>query len=355
MPARSIVPDAAGRAARAARDHPARGVRARLSGACGVRARVLRLAGAGRRARRLARARARRGRAAAAGARGRAARAPHAQLAAGARRRGGVRRRRHLRARWRHASGPRAPTRLAQAQRDRRRRRLGSSAGIPLGVATFTDRVLPNVFPTADRAVFDSTVRVARRSTAHRRARLARRDHASARSARSRRRLLHRGRAAPCAGADHRRREPARSTPPRWPARSRRAARVHVVVVRVGGARDRLYAANGRPGGAYRADPPARGAPCAQLVAATGGQLVHRGAAGVAAALRSVLGCGPTTRVQRRAGRRARSRRIVALASLIPLLVVLLILTFTRSATVARDQETVLKRIRIATPRGAAW
>ena len=54
--------------------------------------------------------------------------------------------------------GPRAPTRLAQAQRVALS--VGSAlGGIPLGVATFTDRVLPNVFPTADQAVFDSTVR----------------------------------------------------------------------------------------------------------------------------------------------------------------------------------------------------
>ena len=29
---------------------------------------------------------------------------------------------------------------------------------VPVGVATFTDRVLPDLFPTADRAAFDSAV-----------------------------------------------------------------------------------------------------------------------------------------------------------------------------------------------------
>jgi hypothetical protein len=55
------------------------------------------------------------------------------------------------------AAGPRAPSRLAQAKRiaiD-----LGSQLGdIPAGVATFTDRVLPNLFPSGNRAAFDSTI-----------------------------------------------------------------------------------------------------------------------------------------------------------------------------------------------------
>ena len=52
---------------------------------------------------------------------------------------------------------PNAPTRLAAAKR------LAFSLalrlpGIPLGVATFTDRVLPDLFPTSDPASFDSVV-----------------------------------------------------------------------------------------------------------------------------------------------------------------------------------------------------
>lgn len=55
------------------------------------------------------------------------------------------------------AASPNSPTRLARAQRiaiD-----LASQFGdLPVGVATFTDRVLPDLFPTPDRAAFDSTV-----------------------------------------------------------------------------------------------------------------------------------------------------------------------------------------------------
>src|SRR4029077_5564049 len=50
-----------------------------------------------------------------------------------------------------------ARSRLAQARE--LARSVGSQLpGIPLGVATFTDRVLPDLFPTQDAAVFDSTI-----------------------------------------------------------------------------------------------------------------------------------------------------------------------------------------------------
>ena len=57
----------------------------------------------------------------------------------------------------RAASSPHAPDRLAQA----RRIALAMQAAlpdIPAGVASFTDRVLPDLFPTADTAAFASTV-----------------------------------------------------------------------------------------------------------------------------------------------------------------------------------------------------
>jgi hypothetical protein len=55
------------------------------------------------------------------------------------------------------AASPAAPTRLARAKSIALR--LGSELGdVPVGVGTFTDRVLPDLFPTADRAAYDSTV-----------------------------------------------------------------------------------------------------------------------------------------------------------------------------------------------------
>jgi hypothetical protein len=52
---------------------------------------------------------------------------------------------------------PKGPTRLAAAKRIALSLAL-RLPGIPLGVATFTDRVLPDLFPTSDLASFDSTV-----------------------------------------------------------------------------------------------------------------------------------------------------------------------------------------------------
>jgi hypothetical protein len=55
------------------------------------------------------------------------------------------------------SASPGAPRRLAQAKQAAIR--AASALGdVPVGIATFTDRVLPVLFPTADRAAFDSTV-----------------------------------------------------------------------------------------------------------------------------------------------------------------------------------------------------
>ena len=61
------------------------------------------------------------------------------------------------RGRWRRRASPSAPKRLARAKRAA----LDAAASlgdVPVGVATFTDRVLPILFPTANRAAFDSAV-----------------------------------------------------------------------------------------------------------------------------------------------------------------------------------------------------
>lgn len=52
---------------------------------------------------------------------------------------------------------PGSPSRLARAKQAAYA--LGAElGGVPLGVATFTDRVLPDLFPTSDTAAFDSTI-----------------------------------------------------------------------------------------------------------------------------------------------------------------------------------------------------
>ena len=54
-------------------------------------------------------------------------------------------------------SGPSAPSRLARAKRiaSRLQRALGD---VPVGIATMTDRVLPDLMPTTDGALFDRTL-----------------------------------------------------------------------------------------------------------------------------------------------------------------------------------------------------
>lgn len=53
--------------------------------------------------------------------------------------------------------GPHGPTRIARAKRlaERLQRALGN---VPVGLATMTDRVLPDVLPTTDSALFDRTL-----------------------------------------------------------------------------------------------------------------------------------------------------------------------------------------------------
>jgi hypothetical protein len=56
------------------------------------------------------------------------------------------------------SSGPRGPTRLQRASSAAIRLR-SALASVPAGVATLTDRVLPNLLPVPDTAAFDATVR----------------------------------------------------------------------------------------------------------------------------------------------------------------------------------------------------
>lgn len=55
------------------------------------------------------------------------------------------------------AGSPAGPTRIARAKQDAERLRA-AIPDVPAGVASFTDRLLPNLFPTPDAAAFDATV-----------------------------------------------------------------------------------------------------------------------------------------------------------------------------------------------------
>jgi hypothetical protein len=55
------------------------------------------------------------------------------------------------------AGSPTGPTRIVRAKAAAERLRA-AIPDVPAGVASFTDRILPNLFPTADTATFDATV-----------------------------------------------------------------------------------------------------------------------------------------------------------------------------------------------------
>jgi hypothetical protein len=236
------------------------------------------------------------------------------------------------------AQGPRAPSRLAQAQRVALA--VGSGlGGIPLGVATLTDRVLPDLFPSGDRAVFDSTVRSLSRNTPP-----PREVSPVATTFGALRGIQASGFFAP--GARHRALlvitdgESAAFDAASVAHALARPRAVHVVVVRVGGAGDRLYAADGKPGGRYRADPAAARRAVSQLVSATGGRS-FTSAAGVATVLRSMLGRGPVANVKLEPAKRSLAPYL-ALASLLPLLYVLLVLTSARTSGTLRATRRLL-------------
>jgi hypothetical protein len=217
------------------------------------------------------------------------------------------------------APGARAPTRLGDAKRIALAvgSRLG---GIPLGVASFTDRVLPNLFPTGDRAAYDSTVRslsiaspppreTARIATSFGGlAALARSNYFTPAERHRALLLITDGESRPFDAASV--------------ARALKASpRIAVVVVRVGGGSDRLYA-NGRPAGRYRPDPGGAARAVSQLVSSAGGRAFTTDAAGAAGALRAYLGPGRSKNLPSLAGSRNLAGLIVLL-SVIPVLSIL--------------------------------
>jgi len=208
------------------------------------------------------------------------------------------------------APSPTAPTRLDQAK-TLALSLQGELGGLPLGVATFTDRVLPDLFPTADRAAYDSTVEsvsvedppprevavVATNFAAlvalgtqgffppsvHRRAVI----------------LITDGESAPFDAAGL--------------AASLKQHATTLAVVRVGGGGDRVWT-NGRPEAGYLPDPSGARTTVDRVGAAFG----HPPGESAASIVRRAVGSGPTVRV----GAGPRSRTLapyVALLAVLPL------------------------------------
>lgn len=206
--------------------------------------------------------------------------------------------------------GPTGATRLARARADAIRIRAALS-DVPVGLATLTDRVLPLLFPSADLAAFDSTVRVAVRDEEPPPLELA--PNATTFAALS------------ALGTDGffpsalKKRVVVLLTDgesqPFDAAAASRSLDASLVVERIWSGSERIYGAG--PGDAsYRPDP-ASAALVDQLVASAGGHAVGSPAAAAAAARRE-LGTGPT-----RAGTDESTQTplapYVALAALIPL------------------------------------
>jgi hypothetical protein len=207
-------------------------------------------------------------------------------------------------------------TRLARAKAAAVRLRA-SIPDVEAGVATLTDRVLPDLLPVPDRASFDATVE---RSVGI--------EEPPPRSSGLRATTFGALAGIPAGGffGDSAKRRlivllsDGESGPFDPGSVGRSLEGVGVVVVRFWSANESVFGPDGRPEAAYRPDPSAAGA-LAALVAATGGGRVY-GATDLGAAadrLRSLSGSGPTTAVVARTRHETPLAPFMALAALIPL------------------------------------
>jgi len=204
---------------------------------------------------------------------------------------------------------PGSPTRLAAAK-SVALQLATRLPGVPLGVATFTDRVLPDLFPTSDYAAYDSVVgSVVIEDPPPRDV------NTVATTFDALTELATEGFFAPSA---HRRAAvlitdgESRAFDPATIGDALSSHGIHLAVIRVGGGGDRVWRPDGRPEANYRPDPAGAALSVARLRSATGGGV------DAAALVRRALGTGPTTVV----GVEPRTRTLspfVALLALVPL------------------------------------
>jgi hypothetical protein len=214
-----------------------------------------------------------------------------------------------------------APTRFDRARKAARVLRAGLP-GTPVGVATFTDRVLPDLFPSADEAAFGAVVSRALgierpppqqswvEATSFDALTSLPSQNYFTRSARRRVVvLLTDGESRPFS---------ANSVGGAFRARPGTT----LIVVRFWSARDRVYGPGGRLEPGYRPDPSSAGS-VDTLVSATGGQAFDEGRLGAAAqALRAAVGQGPTGALTTVSSTRDLTP-LVLLSALVPLAFVL--------------------------------
>jgi hypothetical protein len=211
-----------------------------------------------------------------------------------------------------------SPTRLARAKAAAVELRA-SIPDVEAGVATLTDRVLPDLLPVADRASFDATVQ---RSVGI--------EEPPPRSTGNRATSFGALAPIPASGffdASAKRRTivlltDGESSPFDPGSLGRSLSGVGVVIVRFWAAGESVFGPGGRPEAAYRPDPSAADVLDA-LAAATGpGRVYGAGDVGAAATrLRSLSGNGPTVAVVSRTRRDTPLAPFIALAALLPLAV----------------------------------
>jgi hypothetical protein len=209
-----------------------------------------------------------------------------------------------------------APTRLARAKAAASKLRA-SIPDVEAGIATLTDRVLPDLLPVADRASFDATLQRAvgieepppqstsvRATTYSALAGIPASGYFDTSAKRRTLVLLTDG----------------ESTPFDPSALGRSLAGVGVVVVRFWNADESVYGPNGRPETAYRPDPAAPAALDSLAAATGGGRAFGEHDIGAATArLRSLLGTGPTKSVVARTRSETSLAPFIALLALLPL------------------------------------
>jgi hypothetical protein len=205
------------------------------------------------------------------------------------------------------APSPGGPTRLAAAKHIATGLAL-ALPGVRLGVATLTDRVLPNLFPTSDAAAFDSVVESVTiedppprdvntiATTYDALTELATEGFFSPEA-------RHRAVVVITDGES-------RAFDPAPVASTLSAHGIGLAVIRVGGGADRVWRPDGKPEANYRPDPAGARIAVARLRSAAGDR-----AADPAAFVRAKLGHGPTRVV----GVEPRSRTLAPFAALLAL------------------------------------
>ena len=191
------------------------------------------------------------------------------------------------------SSGPNGKTRLERAA-DAANRLRAAVPSVPSGVATLTDRVLPNLLPVADPAAFRATLRnsVAIEQPPPREQNVARDELRRARGDPGLRLLPGLGEA-PRDRPAHRRRDGAVRRECRREG-ARRNPRTKLLTVQLWRGNESIYGPSGRTDPNYRPDPASK-EQLASLASATHGRNFGEGELGSAAAsLRTMLGSGPT-------------------------------------------------------------